>query len=125
MRGRFDMDAYTAPDETLADVLGARARRTPPLRLLLDIIGGVLIGAVAIWAQPPGWAVLAAAAGCIVCYGCWAFSERHLHPSTDEPPTIAGRAWKAVWHVSGAVGLLAFVLLLFVFLGVALGKIIS
>ena len=119
------MLAHIAPDETLADVLGARARRTPRLRLLLDVIGGVLIAAAAIWEQPPGWAVLAAAAGCFACYGCWAFSERHLHPSPDASPTTARRAWKALWHASAALGLLAFVLLLLVFLSVALGRIIS
>lgn len=42
------MNTSIAPDETLADVLGARTRRTPEDRLFLDVIGGVLIGAATI-----------------------------------------------------------------------------
>lgn len=114
------MVASIAPEETLADVLGARARRTPRRRLLLDTIGGVLIAAVAIVVQPPGWALLAAAAGCFAGYGCWAFSERHLHAAP-----VASRAWKVLWHLSAAVGLVAFLFFLLALLSVALGRMIS
>lgn len=119
------METSVAPDETLADVLGARARRTPTDRLALDAIGGLLIGAAAIWARPKGWFPLLAAASCFACYGCWAFAERRLNPATEATASATGPGWRVVWQVTAVLGLLAFVTLLFALLGVGLGPLIS
>jgi hypothetical protein len=113
-----------APEETLAGVLGDRARRTPEDRLFLDVIGGVLIGTAAIWARPLGWFPLLAAAVCFASYGCWAFAERHISAAARSGAS-ASRSWCYTRKVAAAVGLSAFVTLLFALLGVALGKLIS
>jgi len=129
------MEASITPEVTLSDILGARARRTPADRLVLDIVGGALIAGAAIWARPAGWGLLLTAAACFVCYGVWAFAERRLRESGDSrvgsttsapaAATSATRGWRIAWHVSAALGIFAFVALLFTFLGVALGPIIS
>ncbi len=113
------MNASALPDETLVDVLEARARRTPFDRLVIDLVGGLLVGAVAIWARPLGWFPLAAASACFAFYGAWALAERHLR---DNHPHAA---WRSLARVAGWLGLAAFVLLLFALLGVALGPIKS
>jgi hypothetical protein len=129
------MEASITPEETLHDILGARARRTPADRLVLDIVGGALISAAAVWARPAGWGLLLAASACFVCYGVWAFAERQLRASGDAvavattsdsaAATSASRGWEIAWRISAALGIFAFVALLFTFLGVALGPIIS
>jgi hypothetical protein len=113
------VQASILPDETLADVLGARAERTPTARLFLDIGGGVLIAAAAIWARPLGWVVLAAVACCFACYGTWALARRRLRTA------VAPGAWPLVARLAGGLGIAAFVFLLFALLGVALGRQIS
>ena len=113
------MQASLLPDETLADVLGARAERTPTARLLLDIGGGILIAAVAIWARPLGWFLLAAVAGCVACYGTWAVARRRFRTAA----TPGG--WRLLARIAGGLGIAAFVFLLFALLGVALGRQIS
>lgn len=119
------MNASLAPDETLAQVLGARARRTPMDRLALDVAGGVLIGAAAIWARPTGWFALLSAALCFACYGCWAFTERRRHADAAEPGSDTGTAWRIARQLSAVLGIAAFVALLFAILGIALGPMIS
>lgn len=116
------MDASIARDETLADVLGARARRTPFDRLILDVAGGVLIAAAAIWARPTAWFPLLAAALCFVGYGVWAFTERR---ATAAQGAAVALPWRIARHVSAGLGLAAFVALLFSLLGIALGPMIS
>jgi uncharacterized membrane protein YhaH (DUF805 family) len=113
------MQASLLPDETLADVLGSRAERTPTARLLLDAAGGVLIAAAAIWARPLGWVVLAAVAMCFACYGVWALAHRRLR--TADAPGV----WPVLARVAGGLGVAAFVFLLFAILGFALGRQIS
>lgn len=118
------MDASVVPEKTLADVLGERARRTPMDRLILDVVGGVLIAAAAVWARPPAWFPLVAAAVCFACYGCWAVTERRLHPEPSAEAEISP-AWRFLRQASAVVGLAAYVTLLFAVLGLALGPIKS
>lgn len=113
------METSTLPQETLAEVLGARARRTPSDRLVIDVVGGVLIAAASIWARPLGWFPLLAVAACFACYGTWALAERRAASA------VRAGAWRILARAAGAFGVLAFVLLLFVLLGVALGPMIS
>lgn len=115
------MDASIAPDETLAGVLGARVRRTPMDRLVLDVTGGVLVGAAAIWARPTGWFALFSLALCFACYGCWAFTERRRQMAEPD----LGPGWRIARQLSAVVGITAFVALLFALLGIALGPIKS
>lgn len=115
------MDASIATDETLAGVLGARVRRTPMDRLVLDVTGGVLVGAAAIWARPTGWFALLTFALCFACYGCWAFTERRRQLADAD----LGTGWRIARRTSAALGIAAFVAMLFALLGIALGPIVS
>lgn len=119
------MHAPVTREETLADVLGARARRTPIDRLVLDVVGGLLIGTAAIWARPRAWFPLAAAAACFIFYGCWAVTERRVQAQPDSLDEALSPAWRLVRWASAALGLAAFVTLLFALLGIALGPMIS
>jgi hypothetical protein len=119
------MEASVVSEQSLADVLGARARRTPMDRLVLDIVGGVLIAAASIWARPPGWFPLMAAATCFACYGCWAVTERRAHTAAGTPGPAASPAWRFARRAAAVVGLAAYVTLLFAILGLALGPIKS
>lgn len=119
------MDASIAPEETLADVLGARARRTPFDRLILDVAGGLLIGAAAIWARPPAWVPLLAASACFAFYGCWAVIEQRMHADPSGAAETLPPLWRVARQAAALLGLVAFAILLFSLLGVALGPIIS
>ncbi len=110
---------------SLAELLSARARRTPRDRLALDIIGGALIAMAAIWARPSGWVAVAAAAGCFAAYGVWALAELQLLPRPWPEREANTELWRAVQRVAALLGVGAFVLLLFAALGVALGPIKS
>lgn len=110
---------------SLAELLSARARRTPRDRLALDIGGGVLIAAAAVWARPGGWLAIVAAGACFAAYGVWALAELRLLPR-PWPEQVSHEAWwRALQGGAAAVGLGAFVLLLFAALGIALGTIKS
>lgn len=110
---------------SLAELLSARARRTPRDRLALDVIGGLLVAAAAAWARPSGWVVVVAAAACFAAYGVWGLAEVHLLPRPWPEQVTRAPLWRAVQTVAALVGVAAFVLLLFAALGVALGPIKS
>ena len=113
------------PDASLAEILSARARRTPRDRLVIDLAGGAAIVAAAAWARPSGWLAIASAAGCLAMYGLWALTELRLQPR-PWPETVPHEPlWRAVRGVAAALGVGAFVLFLFAGLGIALGSIIS
>lgn len=120
------MDAIEPPpNASLAELLRARAHRTPYDRLLIDIAGGVLVVAAAAWARPAGWVALAAAAACFSCYGAWAIADRNLQ-ARAWPETIPNEGlWHAVRGAMAVIGIAAFALLLFATLGIALGPIKS
>jgi hypothetical protein len=111
--------------ESLAQVLGARALRTPADRLAIDIIGGTLVAATTLWARPGGWLALLSAAVCLVCYGLWAVAERRLRSADVSVRTSHATFWRGVHSLCAFLGLAAFGLLLFSGLGVALGPLIS
>jgi hypothetical protein len=117
--------ASLPPDATLTQVLSARALRTDPSRLWIDVVGGTAVSAVALWARPTGWVVIASAAGCALAYGVWACAERALRALPWPFPQSIERRWQAVRTVAGVVGLAAFALFLLSFVGLALGPIIS
>lgn len=112
-------------DATITDVLRDRAHRTPRARLIIDIAGGTLVAAAAIWARPPGWVMLAAAGGCFASYGAWAIAELRLAAREWPEPLAHERLWRSLRTLTSVVGMLAFVLLLLSFLGLALGPLIS
>lgn len=113
------MSSPICPDERLAGVLGTRSERTPTSRLLLEFVGGTLVGMAAIWARPTGWVGLATLSGCVACYGIWALARRRARR------TGAATTWAVVERITGPLGVAAFIFLLFVLLGIALGTLIS
>lgn len=115
----------SSSEASLAEVLGARAKRTPMDRLLIDLVGGGLVMLVAVWARPSGWVVLAAAAGCLLAYGAWAIAERKLLAVPWPESVPHEQVWRAVRGGAAVVGIAAFVLLLFAAMGLALGSIVS
>lgn len=119
------MTAPLPPDATLSQVLSARALRTPPSRLWIDVIGGASLVLVAAWARPTGWVVVASAAGCAVAYGVWAWAERRLRGLEFPFPQDDERRWQAVRTIAGVIGLASFALFLLAGVGLALGPIIS
>lgn len=110
---------------SLPELLSARARRTPRDRLALDVIGGALVAAAALWARPSGWVAVAAAGGCFAFYGIWALAELRLLPRPWPEREPHERLWLAIQGAAEVFGLISFVLLLFAALGVALGRFIS
>src|SRR5262245_11279027 len=98
------VESAVAPNATLAEVLRARAGRTPADRLVLDVVGGLLIIAVAVWAQPAGWVVIVSAAACFASYGSWAIAEKHLAPTTIEAAPVPSNGWAVVHAIASILG---------------------
>ena len=113
------------PVVTLPEFLRARARVSTPRRLAFDIIGGGTIAVAALWAKPPGWAVLASAASCFAMYGAWAVAQRHVEGETRGDRAVTEYAWFVLRTSAAALGMAAFLALVFVLLGLALGTWIS
>jgi hypothetical protein len=117
--------AEVPSNASLAEILRARALRTPADRLGIDIVGGALVSGVALWARPGGWVAMMAAALCFASYGAWAVAERRLGAPPAPDPAPHRTIWRVVHGVAAVAGLGAFGLLLFATLGIALGRIIS
>lgn len=119
------MDVTVQSEETLADVLGERARRSTADRLVVTVARGVVVAAAAIVARPPEWPLLLSAAACIACYGCWAIAMQRTDAYDESGRSSPRRPWIVARYVAATVGVLALGALLFSFLDVALGKLIS
>lgn len=110
---------------TLPEFLRARARASTPRRLVFDMIGGGTIAVAALWAQPVGWTVLASAASCFAMYGVWAVAQRQVEGGACDGYAATGYAWFVFRTSAAALGMAAFLALVFVLLGLALGTWIS
>ncbi|MDP1858577.1 MAG: hypothetical protein Q8K82_07900 [Gemmatimonadaceae bacterium] len=113
------------PEATLAEILSERARDAAPSRLLLDVVGGAVVVALAMWARPFGWTVLVGAGLCFSLYGIWATADRRLCSSAIPTPVAAARAWRVTRASAAVLGMSAFVALLLAALGLSLGTWIS
>jgi hypothetical protein len=113
------------PVVTLPEFLRARARTSTPRRLAFDLAGGGAIAVTALWAKPPGWAVLASAASCFAMYGAWAIAERHVAGDARDGRGVTGYAWFLLRTSAAGLGIAAFLALVFLLLGLALGTWIS
>lgn len=109
------------PDVTLAEFLHERALATAPTRLGLDLVGGALVGGAALWARPPGWAVVASAGLCLSMYGMWAVSERRLQAESQDMPAFVEFAWLLARSGAALLGLASLGALMFALLALALG----
>ena len=113
------------PVVTLPEFLRARARASTLRRLTFDMIGGTAIAVAALWAKPAGWAALASAASCFAMYGVWAVAERHVEVGAREGSAFTEYAWFVLRTSAAWIGTGAFLALIFVLLGLALGTWIS
>lgn len=113
------------PVVTLPEFLRARARSSTLRRLAFDMIGGTAIAVAAVWAKPAGWPVLASAALCVAMYGVWAVAERHLEVGDHGDRAFTEYAWFVLRTSAAGIGVAAFLALVFVLLGLALGTWIS
>lgn len=113
------------PVVTLPDFLRARSRASTLRRLTFDIVGGTAIAVAAVWAKPVGWAVLTSAATCFAMYGVWAIAERHMEVGVREGSAVTEYGWFVLRTSAAGIGVAAFLALVFVLLGLALGTWIS
>ncbi len=113
------------PVVTLPEFLRARARASTVHRLAFDMAGGTAIAVASAWARPAGWAVLVSAASCFAMYGVWAIAERHLESSARDGRALTEYGWFVLRTSAAGIGVVAFLALVFVLLGVLLGTWIS
>lgn len=113
------------PVVTLPEFLRARARASTPRRLAFDLMGGGAIAVTALWAKPPGWAIVVSAATCFFMYGAWAIAERHVEGASRNGRAVTEYAWFLLRTSAAGLGVAAFLALVFLLLGIALGTWIS
>lgn len=116
----------TAANEhpSLPELLSVRALGTPRSRLLIDVAGGLLVAAAAIWARPFGWFSLGAAGLCLGAYGAWALAERRLEdPRELTPGRLA--ALEMLQGIMAPIGIAAALAFAFGLLAIAFGRAIS
>lgn len=111
-------------DNSLGDALVQYSRRASMRRLTLDVTGGLLTVVLAAAWRPPGWIVLVSAALCFAAFGAWALADRVLDP----PGRLSNRAIAAslliLRTVAIAVGMAAYLILVFGSLEIAMGTFI-
>lgn len=117
-------DASVPPGDgaSLGEILSARARRTPASRLTIDVLGGLAVGATALWARPRGVLLLVTAGLCLAMYGVWAAAERRLYHSPWTLPERTERFWRATRGTAALVGVASFLGFLFGVLALGLGQ---
>lgn len=101
------MGETRATDLTLPAFLATRARAASDGRLALDAGAGLIAGALAAWARPPAWPLLAAAGTCFLAYGTWGITDRALQERRRG--TRADWALRALRATAVALGLLGVV----------------
>ncbi len=113
------------PVVTLPEFLRARARASTVCRLMFDMVGGTAIAVAGAWARPAGWTVLVSTASCFAMYGVWAVAERHLEAGARDGRTLTEYGWFVLRTSAAGIGVIAFLALVFVLLGLLLGTWIS
>lgn len=113
------------PVVTLPEFLRSRARASSPRRLAYDLVGGSATAVTALWAKPPGWAVLVSAAACFAMYGAWAIAERHVENPGRDGHALTEYGWFLLRTSAAGFGVAAFLTFVFLLLGFALGTWIS
>ena len=107
---------------TLATVLVRRARAASDGRLVLDAVGGLIAGAVALVLHPPGWPTIASAATCFLAFGVWGITDRTVRESGAG---ARGRALRTLRGAAVALGILGGVALAVTAMATMLGTWIS
>lgn len=109
------------PDASLREVLAARARTASDKRLVADVLGGLLVAAVALIWRPFGWFLFSSAAVCFAAFGVWGVADRELTESAHQWGGAGTRVWKLLRICAAVAGALAVAALLWGFLALGLG----
>jgi hypothetical protein len=107
-------DSALRSDASLPDLLADRARHASDRRLALDVAGGVLAAAAAVYWRPRPWILLLAAATCFAAFGAWGIADR-----------AAARWVRPLRALAAVVGALAALALAAGVVALGLGTIIS
>ncbi|HYN81665.1 MAG TPA: hypothetical protein VES88_09205 [Gemmatimonadaceae bacterium] len=118
------MVAAMPQDNSLGDALVQHSRRASIRRLTLDATGGLLTVALAAAWRPPGWIVLVSAALCFAAFGAWALADRVLEPPGRVSNSAIAASLVILRTVAIAVGIAAFLILVFGSLEIAMGTFI-
>ena len=115
----------SAPDGdiTLGTVLVRRARQASDGRLVLDVVGGLLVGTLVVALRPPLWPVIASASAAFFAFGAWGISDRVL--SDGRLGARSAYAVRGVRAAAVAVGVVSALALVATTMAVMLGTWIS
>jgi hypothetical protein len=108
---------------TLPALLAHRARHASDGRLVLDAVGGLIVGALALATRPPGWPILASAAASFLAFGVWGISDRILEDAGVG--AYAARALRALRGAAAAFGAASALALVLTAMALMLGTWIS
>lgn len=117
------IDSISDREHSLGVLLAARARRASDGRLAIDAGAGIVVIVVALIWRPPGWALLAAAAGCFLAFGAWGIADRSLIARGTDAGAV--RVLRGVRGAAVVLGAVSAVALLVIALGLGLGRMIS
>lgn len=112
-------------DASLPEALVARARGASDTRLALDVIGGAVAAVAFAGWQPKYWVAPFCAALCFAAFGAWGIADRELGERSTSGSTTILKALRLARVVAAVLGWVAAVALIFLVLGVALGRWIS
>lgn len=118
------MVAAMQPDSSLGDALVQRARRASTRRLTIDVAGGLLAVALAAAWTPPGWILLVSAALCFAAFGAWALADRVLELPGRVSNSAIAASLLILRTLAIAVGIAAYLILVFGALEIAMGTFI-
>lgn len=119
------IDAPLPNDASLPALLAHRARHASDRRLALDSAAGLLVASGALALRPPGWLLIASAAGCFAAFGAWGIADRELGERSAAGSERLVRALRAGRAIAAIVGLLAALTLLLTAVALGLGTWIS
>ena len=119
------IDTIPRPDAGLPEFLAARARHASDTRLAADAIGGMLVAITAAAMQFPLWFLVVGAALCFLTFGVWGIADRELGERGDSAPRSLQLSLRGAQALAVIVGTVAFVSVMLVLMGIALGRIIS
>jgi len=119
------VDSASRNDASLLDVLAARARGASDGRLVLDVIGGLVVGIVFVLWRPTAWLIPFGISLCFLCFGVWGIADRELGERAGKAGESLNAALRVARRVAGFVGGAAAIFTVLVALGAALGTWIS
>jgi len=113
------------PDASLGEFLAHRARAASIQRLSIDLAGGAVASAAALWWRPSGVLVLTSFGLLFFAYGAWGLADRARSRVATQGSRVVSTSIDALCAAMVAVGVLAAAGLLLGVWAIALGTWIS